>query len=98
MGPPSISAPASVVEERISSERDASPMSIVPSAAQFNAAKPNSKSKTSEKGPGDDRTPSKAILMLTGHSSEVSQFDCYLGWWLDRTLQGIRVRLESGLS
>ncbi|KAL5536012.1 hypothetical protein ACEPAF_4106 [Sanghuangporus sanghuang] len=69
---PSRNSPASAVEERISSERDASPMSIAPSAVQFNAARPRSKSKTLlEGGPGYIRTPSKAIVMLAGHSSEV---------------------------
>ncbi|KAH8110643.1 WD40 repeat-like protein [Phellopilus nigrolimitatus] len=64
---------SSAQKERLvtpNSERDPSPMSGVLSTVRLNGDI-SRKSKSTEPGPGDGRTPSKAILSLDGHSAEV---------------------------
>ncbi|KAI5122354.1 hypothetical protein M0805_004112 [Coniferiporia weirii] len=53
------------------SERDASPMSGVQSVERLNGGIARKPKPRTESGPGDDKTSSKAILLLSGHDAEV---------------------------
>lgn len=64
--------PSKDVQEVSPSERDRSPMSVTQTSQMVNGDfSRRSKSGRPTPGPGDDTAPSKAVMELKGHTSEV---------------------------